>query len=198
MKQLLYNLIQYVILGLGWILLIPFAPIIGLIGILFYGIQALRQLPKHRSLYRQTLFNGIRENYGRIPGQDYSQWDGKQIIPCHRKLNLKGIYLHGAENQNFLVAEPLIKTPFCIEEDLRWLEVEFLRYVDKAVLDEKLDKFQLSALALIPIFGVYAAVCLFIGRTEPMSRGRFWNWWDALEFHIETCKKNLGYDEYRK
>ncbi len=191
MKQLLYNLFQYSIWGLGWILLIPFAPIIGLIGILFYGIQTLRLLPKHRSLYRQTLFNGSRESYGRIPGQDYTQWNGKQITTYHRKLNLKGIYLHGAETQNFLVAESPIKTPFCTEEDLRWLEVEFLRYVDKAGLEEKLEKIQFSALALIPIFGVYAAICLFVGRTEPMSDGRFWDWWEALEFHIETCKKNL-------
>jgi hypothetical protein len=189
MNQFEDKLVDYSIYAMHGIVLSPIAPIAGLIGILFYGIKALRLLPKHRLLYRQTLVNGSREPYGRIPGQDYLQWNGKQISPFHKKIRWGGSYWHGTQNDRFL--DSPIETPFCTEEDLKWLELEFLRCGSKHYLDRILENLQLSAYALIPFVGVLSLTRLFMGRSYSMD-SRFWFWYEALEFHAENCKKKLG------
>jgi len=165
----------------------PFAPIIGLAFILYYGSKVLYQLPKHRTLYQQTLFNGSREKYGRIPGQDYMQWNGKQISPFHKKCIIGGAYWNGAQNEDFIYSDSTIETPFCTEKDLRWLKLEYLRCKENV----EIEILRRSLYALIPFVGSYALINLFMGRSVQMSDS-FWYWDQALEFHIENCKKKLG------
>ncbi len=144
-------------------------------------------MPKYRALYRQTLFNGSRQPYGRVPGQDYTECDGKQITP-HRKKQKKTYKYWKSREQRWVCP---IETPFCTDEDLIWLELETIRREYKKTFDEEtLGKLIGSLFALIPIFGVPAMICIYMGG-PPAPVLDFDGEARALHFHIINCKNIL-------
>lgn len=138
------------------------SPVVSAIALPILGVRSLRKWVKHRELYNRTLTNQTREKYGRIPGQDYTRWDGRAVVQTNatpteseRMHELMGMHMHGSNDPYFMDRKTLdVADAFPLPEDKEWLKKEYTCREAKASLDSDLRMARAFAKALIPIGGV--------------------------------------------
>lgn len=192
---------------------IVLAPIISLFATPYFLAKAIPKWIDHRKFYKQTLVtNQTRAKFGRIEGQDYTQWNGKvslaknELTRADRLHADIGKYMHGYKDRSF-ESKQNPEAPFKTTEDLDWLKKEFVRKEKEDLLDADLKMLRASAKALIPLAGIIwlvftetmpggasmmgCEVCMMSGM-GPKSQNRHWSWRSAIEYHQSNLKSNLG------
>lgn len=183
------------------------APLVSLVALPIFALKALPVWIKSRSLYKQTLTDGVRAKFGRVEGQDYTRWNGKSLDAEAMDANQRAhggpnheYYLHGRVDKNFKKSKEAIITPFSTKEDLEWLTIELERR--KAIdwiLPYRLNEVSLLAKMLVPLIGLSWAIatdgipssfsCEVLKTCRQDHITKHWNWHDAINFHIENCRK---------
>lgn len=189
------------------------APLVSVIAVPVFAAKALLHWNEHRSLYNRTLTDFGRAKFGRIGGQNYMRWDGKnfqQSIPNASQIDkiheVMGSYLHGSPDAKFRY-DPSAETqdsPFKTPEDLAWLTREFQRKEKEDLLDNDLKMLRAFSKALIPIIGVIWVLytefsvggasemgcrgCLMGG---PDAENAHWGWREAIRFHSKSLIRRL-------
>lgn len=149
---------------------IAVAPLVAVVALAIFAIKALINWNRHSTLYNQTLdANGHREQFGRVAGQDYTQWNGQArvgYVPTEqdRRHAEEDSYLHGGAS-GFSNRGVQRVTTFIANEDQAWLRLEEQRIKGEQDLNQDLKMMRAAAKALIPVIGV-----IWLGLTE-LGRG---------------------------
>lgn len=195
--------------ALGGIVAVPVAvvaaPIVSLVAIPVFALKALSKCIDHQKLYKQTLTNQTREKYGRIPGQDYTRWDGKEVVknlsPTVRKHESMGEYFHGLEKNPF--QEHAADNPFSTIEDKKWLALEHRRLQVKELMGNDLKMIRKFAKALIPLIGLIWVACTEVNTRRGASQFRcracvtgdghqkHWSRGKSISYHINALGQKL-------
>lgn len=191
------------------------APLVGLVAAPIFAIKSLPMWIQHNALYKKTLTilpgknAPAREKFGRVPGQDYTRWDGKisplpispQEAAKMEQHELINEYVHGLKSYPINVSPD---SAFKTKDDLDWLDKEYTRLQKKDLLDGDWKTLRVFAKAIIPIVGVLwivatetliggasqveCPVCTMGGNAEDTH----WGWATAIDFHRKDLKGRLS------
>lgn len=175
------------------VVVVAVAPFVSAVALPIFAIKALPKWIEHKELYAQTLYNGTRVKYGRVEGQDYTNWYGQakaNVIPTDkdRLHELLNSYVHGK------VEWVPNSTTFNTVDDILWLDKEVKRREVEDYLNEDLKMIRAFAKALIPIAGILwvfatetgAGGASSVGCTVCMLGGdedKHWSWQEAISHH---------------
>ncbi len=177
----------------GAVVVAAVAPFVSAVALPIFAIKALPKWIEHKELYAQTLYDGTRVKYGRVEGQDYTNWYGQakaNVVPTDkdRLHELLNSYVHrkveGIPNS----------TTFNTVDDIVWLDKEVKRREVEDSLNEDLKMIRAFAKALIPIAGILwvlatetgAGGASTMGCTVCMQGGdedKHWSWQEAINYH---------------
>lgn len=198
-------LTERAMLGTAFVLVSLVSPLISLVALPILAVKTAKDYAEHKSLYKKTLTNQTRAPFGRVEGQDYTRWDGKEIKvlsddQMKKKLHKELRYFsHGCvENgitrkQRYEHDASPADCPFKTKEDLEWLKIELARV--KKEKDFKWDKDYLCLFSemLIPLVGVFLAYRTFRTLNNISKSAGEWKWEQvqAINYHIEALQLKL-------
>lgn len=182
-------------------LLCLLVPVIGLVALPIFAGKIIYYGIKYLYLSGRTITNQTK--FGRIQGQDYTKWNGKQIQNLNNNQtkneliqNQVGNYLSGKDGMSFIEAltekNLPIETAFTNKKDLQWLDKEFERRKVKDLLDASLTTLQISCKALIPIIGIFWILKTMKLNVNLDCKHKYWHWTSAIDFHRKNLLKKLN------
>jgi hypothetical protein len=194
--------VQIVVLSAFGCAIIILAPFVSAVALPIFGIKALFDRYNHSKLYGRTLTNNARQEFGRIQGQDYTQWNGKagkhlkaQLTEKDCEYELIGYHRHGLSDwgsSKHLPPESPVNSPFTTAEDLAWLNKEFKRREAKDALNFDLSMLRMFSKALIPLVGWFWALSEkddpWVGKD---GIGTHWKWQQAIDFHRKNLRARI-------
>lgn len=200
-----------VVFGTGALVVTAVAPVVSAVALPIFALKAIPTWINYKIKYNRTLTNGQRERYGRVPGQDYTRWDGRAVEgksreltkaeKSHEKLNA---YIHGRENLDFKNnLSPWVRSSFNTSEDVQWLDNEIDLRKAKVKLDADIRMIQIFAVSLVPIIGWMYAFVLATSVGGPSSMGcsvclldgkedKHWGWGESLSYHKKLAEDSVA------
>ncbi len=164
--------------GMAALVAIPLAPIAAAVALPFFGVKAAVQAVQLHQLKSKTLTNGTRAPFGRVSGQNYTLWDGKdralELSKDQKRIQpvveRAGYFFHGngailSESAIYDKTQELVfgdteidNYPFS-DKDLTWFENEMQRLGAEKQLYNTLKMVRALAKALIPLIGLVWILC---------------------------------------
>jgi hypothetical protein len=194
------------------------APVVSLIAVPIFAVKSLIKWIDHSKAFKATLgTDQTRASFGRIKGQDYTKWDGKEIVAQVKlepsKADLMhaavGKYMHGSQDRTFeedVYDGGSIETPFDSQEDMAWLKKEITRREKEELLDTDFKVLRASMKLLIPVVGfIWVAfsetapggastlgcqTCMMSGL-DTKSKAKHWGWHSAISYHEKNYSNRV-------
>lgn len=183
-------------------------PIVSAIALPIFILKAIPHWITHNALYKETLYDGSRVKYGRIPGQDYTQWDGRATNREQTPQDLQhaqiGMYVHGKNTPPREADITFSLYPFRTRDDVAWLGRELSWRKQKDLLDFDVKMIRAFSKGIIPIIGLIWILATETGTGGASEIGcrvcqigddieyRHWSLNEAITFHRDFLLKKLN------
>lgn len=164
---------------------VAIAPLVSLVALPIFTFNTLYSYVGYKKLYNIRKLNPFE--FGRIQGQDYTQWNGKTPDIKFQKLSYDGRFYHGSEDARF-INYFFQNNAFKTQEDLEWLKKEREFVIVKSDFESIKIKTRVFFKTLFPVIGI---IWVLFTENLPFSRGC-----EKIKCTCNDCEDNDQYKDW--